>query len=77
VLILTSYSHPLLSAARLQHLVATKQVRYALLHRGACKRCAGVMRWARTHARDVSAAAGEPRGTLFRFTTTRHLAKAA
>jgi hypothetical protein len=70
VLMLTSlYGRPVISAAHLQQLVATGQVRYAL-GRASCsvKGCAGVVRWERTHTRDVSAAAGQPRGTLYRLT---------
>ena len=73
VLMLTSlYDEPLLGPAGLQHLVATGQVRYALLGRTSCTRhsCPAVVRWARTHARDVSAAAGQPRGTVYRLRAT-------
>jgi len=68
VLMLTSlYGRPLLDGARLQQLVAEGQVRYALL--GAAGH-SDAARWARAHARDVSAAAGQPRGTLYRLTAT-------
>jgi 4-amino-4-deoxy-L-arabinose transferase-like glycosyltransferase len=73
VLMLTSlYDQPLLGPAGLQRLVATGQVRYALLGRTSCTRrgCPAVVRWARTHARDVSAAAGQPRGTVYRLRAT-------
>jgi hypothetical protein len=72
VLMLTSlYGRPLLDAAQLRQLVASGQVKY-MLGRGACgtKRCAPVVGWARAHARDVSAAAGLPPGTVSRLTTT-------
>jgi hypothetical protein len=70
VLMLTSlYGRPLLDAAQLRHYVATGQVRY-LLGKATCGSggCADVLRWARKHARDVSTAAGQPRGTLYRLT---------
>jgi 4-amino-4-deoxy-L-arabinose transferase-like glycosyltransferase len=70
VLMLTSlYGQPLLDPAQLQHLVATNQVRY-LLGRGACGTtgaCPPVVRWARSHARDVSRAAGLPPGPISRL----------
>jgi 4-amino-4-deoxy-L-arabinose transferase-like glycosyltransferase len=69
VLMLTSlYGRPLLSAAQLERLVATGQVRY-VLGRPACAAsgCQDVVRWARAHTRDVSAAAGLPRGTVYRL----------
>jgi 4-amino-4-deoxy-L-arabinose transferase-like glycosyltransferase len=72
VLMLTSlYGRPLLGAARLQQLVATGQVRYALLGSGSCtaKGCAEAVRWARAHGHDVSAAAGQPKRTLLRLST--------
>ncbi|MEA2323240.1 MAG: hypothetical protein QOD81_3090 [Solirubrobacteraceae bacterium] len=71
VLMLTSlYGRPLLDAAHLQRLVATGQVRYALLGRAACSSsgCASAIRWARAHSRDVSVAAHQPRGTVYRLT---------
>jgi 4-amino-4-deoxy-L-arabinose transferase-like glycosyltransferase len=71
VLMLTSlYGRPLVDAAQLRHLVATGQVRY-MLGRGACgsTSCGDAVRWARKHARDVSAAAGLPPGTVSRLTT--------
>jgi hypothetical protein len=68
VLMLTSlYGRPLLDGARLRRLVAGGQVRYALL---AAAGHSDAVRWARAHARDVSAAARQPRGTLYRLTTT-------
>jgi hypothetical protein len=73
VLMLTSlYGRPLLDASRLRQLVAGGEVRYALLGRAACtsRGCAAVVRWARTHARDVSAPARQPRGTVYRLTAT-------
>jgi 4-amino-4-deoxy-L-arabinose transferase-like glycosyltransferase len=72
VLMLTSYhGRPLLSAARLQQLVAAGDVRYILMGSGDCAPagCAAVVRWARAHARDISRAAGVgPPGTLFALT---------
>jgi hypothetical protein len=79
VLMLTSlYGRPLLSAARLQQLVAGGQVRYALLGRAACAStgCAPAIRWAIAHSRDVSAAAGQPPKTVYRLTTKPASAKA-
>jgi 4-amino-4-deoxy-L-arabinose transferase-like glycosyltransferase len=73
VLMLTSlYGRPLLGAARLQQLVATGQVRYALLGPASCssRGCAPSVRWARAHSRDVSVAAGQLPGTVYRLTTT-------
>jgi 4-amino-4-deoxy-L-arabinose transferase-like glycosyltransferase len=73
VLMLTSlHGRPLLDAARLEQLVATGQVRYALLGRASCssRGCAPAVRWARAHSRDVSAAAGQRPGTVYRLTTT-------
>jgi 4-amino-4-deoxy-L-arabinose transferase-like glycosyltransferase len=70
VLMLTSlYGRPLLDGARLQQLVAAGQARY-ILGRPACSStgCADVIRWARAHTRDVSAAAGLPAHTLYRLT---------
>ena len=70
VLMLTSlYGRTLLDGARLQQLVAGGQARY-ILGRPACSRsgCADVIRWARAHTRDVSAAAGLPAHTLYRLT---------
>ncbi|MDX6726543.1 MAG: hypothetical protein QOK49_1348 [Baekduia sp.] len=80
VLMLTSlYGRPLLTTAQLQHLVATGQVRYGLLDSVSCAStgCAPVVRWARAHARDVSAAAGQPAKTLYRLTTTPVAGKAS
>jgi 4-amino-4-deoxy-L-arabinose transferase-like glycosyltransferase len=73
ILMLTSYQgQPLLSPAQLAQLVRTGQVRYALLGGGCTKAaCAPVIRWARSHARDISQAAGVgPRGTLYAFTSS-------
>jgi hypothetical protein len=73
VLMLTSIDgRPLLDAAQLNGLVASGQVRYALLGRTACtaQGCADAVRWARAHARDVSAAAGQQPGTVYRLSTT-------
>jgi 4-amino-4-deoxy-L-arabinose transferase-like glycosyltransferase len=68
VLMLTSlYGRPLLDGAQLRQLVASGQVRYAVL---AAAGASDAVRWARAHARDVSAAAGQPHGTLYRLTTT-------
>jgi 4-amino-4-deoxy-L-arabinose transferase-like glycosyltransferase len=71
VLMLTSlYGRPLLSAARLRQLVAGGQARYALLGPGACAAtgCADVIRWAQTHAHDVSAQAGQSPRTVYQLT---------
>jgi hypothetical protein len=56
----------LVSPARLAALAASGSVRYGLLARGS----APVLSWALHHARDVSAAARLPTGTLYRFTAT-------
>jgi 4-amino-4-deoxy-L-arabinose transferase-like glycosyltransferase len=80
VLMLTSlYGRPLLDAAQLQQLVASGQVRYALLGRAACTPtgCPDAVRWARAHARDVSAAAGQPAGTVYRLGATPVTGKGA
>jgi 4-amino-4-deoxy-L-arabinose transferase-like glycosyltransferase len=72
VLMLTSlYGRPLIDGAQLKQLVATGQVRYALLGRSSCSStgCASAIRWALGHSRDVSAAAKQPKGTLYRLTT--------
>jgi 4-amino-4-deoxy-L-arabinose transferase-like glycosyltransferase len=72
VLMLTSlYGRPLLDAAQLKSLVAGGQVRYALLGKASCtsKGCPDAVRWVRAHARDVSAAAGQRPGTVYRLTT--------
>jgi hypothetical protein len=72
VLMLTSlYGRPLLDAARLKELVASGQVRYALLGKASCSSngCAAAIRWAIGHSRDVSAAAHQPKGTLYRLRT--------
>jgi 4-amino-4-deoxy-L-arabinose transferase-like glycosyltransferase len=69
VLMLTSLKgRPLLDAARLRGLVSTGQVRYALLGRGS--KGPSAVHWARTHARDVSRAAGQRPGTLYRLSAT-------
>lgn len=74
VLMLTSiYGRPLLGAERLRQMIATGQVRYALL-RDACSArarqpCAPAVHWAVRHGHDVSAAAGLPPGTLYRLTS--------
>ncbi|MDX6689814.1 MAG: hypothetical protein QOG15_1271 [Solirubrobacteraceae bacterium] len=70
VLLLTSlYKRPLVTGAQLQHLVATSQVRYALLGRVNCgpTTCTDAVRWAHAHSRDVSSAAGQPPGTVYRL----------
>jgi hypothetical protein len=77
VLMLTSlYGRPLLTGRQLERLVATGQVRY-LLGSSACspEGCANVFRWVRSHAHDVSAAAGQPHGTLFRLSAPATAAK--
>jgi hypothetical protein len=65
------YGRPLLNPSQLAHRVATGQVRYALLGRASCSSggCAPVVRWALRHSRDVSAAAHQPAGTVYRLTT--------
>jgi 4-amino-4-deoxy-L-arabinose transferase-like glycosyltransferase len=73
VLMLTSlYGRPLIGAARLRQLVAGGQVRYALLGRASCssRGCAPAIRWALAHSRDVSAAARQRPGTVYRLSTT-------
>jgi 4-amino-4-deoxy-L-arabinose transferase-like glycosyltransferase len=73
VLMLTSAGgRPLLTPARLAGIVAAGRVRFGLLPAGACpalgaSACAPAVRWALRHGRDVSAAAGLPRGTLYRL----------
>jgi 4-amino-4-deoxy-L-arabinose transferase-like glycosyltransferase len=72
VLMLTSlYGRPLLGAAQLQRLVATGQVRYALLSHASCTKrsCADAIRWALHHSRDVSASAGLPAHSVYELTT--------
>ena len=75
VLMLTSLDgRPLLSARRLAGLVSGGQVRYALLGRATCatsagRTCAPAVHWAMRHARDVSASAGVPAGTLYALGT--------
>jgi hypothetical protein len=65
VLMLTSYhGRPLLGSGRLAQLVRTGQVRYLIVG-GAAR--TPVVRWARAHAHDVSAAAGVPKGTVYAF----------
>jgi 4-amino-4-deoxy-L-arabinose transferase-like glycosyltransferase len=68
VLILTALGHPLESTGGLARLVARGQVRDALAGPG-CRSagCAVLRRWIRAHGTDVSAAAGQPRGTLYAF----------
>jgi hypothetical protein len=69
VLMLTSLAgRPLLGPGRLARLVASGQARYALIGGGGS---APVIRWERAHARDVSVAAGLPRGTLYRLSSAR------
>jgi 4-amino-4-deoxy-L-arabinose transferase-like glycosyltransferase len=73
VLMLTSlYGRPLIHAAGLRHLVATGQVRYALLGHSACPStgCPDAIRWAVRHGRDVSKTAGQPPGTVYRLLLT-------
>ncbi|WP_028066013.1 ArnT family glycosyltransferase [Solirubrobacter soli] len=74
VLMLTSlYGRPLLTAGQLREMIVRHEVRY-LLGRGACPAtgtCPPVIRWAHAHARDVSSAAGLPRGTVSELTTAR------
>jgi 4-amino-4-deoxy-L-arabinose transferase-like glycosyltransferase len=68
VLMLTSYnSRPLLTPAQLARLVRAGQARYLLTGGGGG---APVVRWARAHSRDVSAAAGLPKGTLYKLSPT-------
>ena len=74
VLMLTSlYDRPLLTPAQLSSHVRRGDVRYVLLGSGTCsRRCPGVVRWAMTHARDVSRQAGLAHpGLLYRFTGAR------
>jgi hypothetical protein len=63
------YGRPLIDGAGLRRLVAGGQVRYALLGKASCtsKGCPDAVRWARAHAHDVSAAAGQRPGTLYRL----------
>ena len=67
----------LVTPAQLRRDVRTHEVRYALLGTAKCVRgkgyaCAPVVRWVRTHARDVSRAAGFPtRGVLYRLAAPR------
>lgn len=73
ILMLTSlYDRPLLTPAALAGQVAKGHVRYLLIDPSACAarstRCAPVIRWSRRHAADVSRAAGQPPGTLYRLT---------
>ncbi|UTI66122.1 glycosyltransferase family 39 protein [Paraconexibacter antarcticus] len=72
VLMLTSlYDRPLLTPAALAAQVMSGHVRYVLIDPSACAatstRCAPVIRWERRHAVDVSGAAGQPPGTLYRL----------
>lgn len=70
VLMLSSLNRrPLLSAVQLARSVRAGDVRYILIGRGTCsprsaQACAPVLRWARAHSTDVSAAAGLRSGTL-------------
>jgi hypothetical protein len=65
VLMLTSYNgRPLLTPAQLAALVRRGEVRFALLGGGGH---APVVRWARAHAHDVSAAAGVAPRTVYRL----------
>jgi 4-amino-4-deoxy-L-arabinose transferase-like glycosyltransferase len=68
VLILTALGHPLESTTGLARLVAGGQVRDALVGPG-CRTagCVALRRWIRAHGSDASAAAGQPRGTLYLF----------
>lgn len=68
----TDEGHVIVSAARLARLAAAGVVRYAVLS-GPCPRpseksngdCSAPVLWLRAHGRDVSAAAGVPRGTIY------------
>ncbi len=77
VLMLTSlYGRPLLTPAELAGMVQRGDVRFVLLGRGTCslrsaRTCAPVVRWARDHATDVSAAAGLRPGTIAALSPTR------
>jgi 4-amino-4-deoxy-L-arabinose transferase-like glycosyltransferase len=77
VLMLTTYEgRSLTSVARLQHLIAHGEVRYALL--SSCGRhtpstsagCAPAARWVRVHSTDVSHQAGLHTGLLWSLTPT-------
>jgi len=76
VLMLTSLKRrALLTDTQLARAVRTGEVRYVLIGRGACsprstQSCPPVLRWARTHSTDVSAAAGLRTGTLSRLSTS-------
>jgi hypothetical protein len=75
VLMLTSlHDRPLLSASQLAGYVARGQVRYVLLRRDACTRdgarCPTVLRWALRHTIDVSRAAHQHEGSLYRLTSS-------
>jgi 4-amino-4-deoxy-L-arabinose transferase-like glycosyltransferase len=72
VLMLTSlYGRPLIDAAQLQRLVATRQVRY-LLGRPTCpsRNCPSAIRWAVGHSQRVTGVAGLPPGGVYRLTAT-------
>ena len=74
VLMLTSlHDRPLLTAAQLAAYVARGDVRYILLRRERCirgsARCPPVIRWARRHTVDVSRAAHQGKGSLYRLTS--------
>jgi 4-amino-4-deoxy-L-arabinose transferase-like glycosyltransferase len=69
VLMLTSlYDRPLLTAGALAAKVAHGDVRYVLLGRGTCARtCSAPVLWARDNGVDVSRAAGQRTGTVYRL----------
>ncbi len=75
VLMLTSLGgRPLLTPRQLERKVAGGQVRYLLTGRGTCagrpvSQCVPVLRWARAHSTDVSAAVGLRRDSLARLRT--------
>jgi 4-amino-4-deoxy-L-arabinose transferase-like glycosyltransferase len=72
VLVLTSYTSPVVSARRLAAAIRRDEVRYAIVG-GSCGSgspagCPDVIRWLRRHATDVTARAGLPgSGVLFRL----------
>jgi hypothetical protein len=66
------YDRPLLTASQLASKVTHGQVRYVLLGRGTCARtCSAPVLWARDHGVDVSPAAGQRTGTLYRLGTQK------
>jgi 4-amino-4-deoxy-L-arabinose transferase-like glycosyltransferase len=74
VLMLTSlHGRPLVDVGELSRLVASGQVRYALLGRSGCpgvargRPCPPAVRWTVAHSSDVSRAAGLPARTLYRL----------